>query len=421
MAKNPVIQKLGGAIDDARRRRRPSGYDFSICDSIRFVRPDDWDAAAVDGSIFLRREVLRAIESHGPKGIRHRYVVLYDGGLPVAIVACQLLTIAGSQLTAEQLDEASDEDLNRLKLSARKLRRQTLERISRRVIVCGNLLAWGSHGFHISAKANRETIWEGIAEALYRVRRNDRLHGQTHYTLVKDFEDTEAAGASDLQHYRYRTHQTEPDMVLDLADDWHSLDDYLAALNKKYRKAARTVIKAIDESDLTIERHRSVPTEISEQLFRLYQQTHERAKVRLFQIPGSFLSALAGAIGENDFRCSVLRKSDGSPVGFVTTIKNGETAIGYYIGVDYPTNESLPVYLRLLYAVIEDSLDLQCKRVSFGRTALEPKARLGCQPAPLSVSIRHRVPVLNMLVQPLLAAIPHDDPPERSPFKTKQN
>jgi hypothetical protein len=101
----------------------------------------------------------------------------------------------------------------------------------------------------------------------------------------------------------------------------------------------------------------------------------------------------------------------------VTTLCDGETAVGYYIGFDGRANEEAPVYFRLLQAVIADAIKLGCKRVSLGRTALEPKARLGAKPVPMRCWVRHRVPALNVLLRGLLGAIPHDEAPERNPFK----
>ncbi|MBK8269327.1 MAG: hypothetical protein IPK83_13885 [Planctomycetes bacterium] len=66
-------------------------------------------------------------------------------------------------------------------------------------------------------------------------------------------------------------------------------------------------------------------------------------------------------------------------------MKDGDTAVGYYLGYDKATNETVPVYFRLLHAVIADSIAMGCKRLSLGRTALEPKARLGARPVPLNV------------------------------------
>jgi len=116
-------------------------------------------------------------------------------------------------------------------------------------------------------------------------------------------------------------------------------------------------------------------------------------------------------------RFTILRKED-ELLGFVTTVKDGETAVGYYIGFDRKSNAEFPIYFRLLQSVIGHAIDLGCKRLSLGRTALEPKARLGARPDPMRVWIRHRIPMLNLIVRGLLHTISdHEEPPERKPFK----
>ena len=77
----------------------------------------------------------------------------------------------------------------------------------------------------------------------------------------------------------------------------------------------------------------------------------------------------------------------------------------------------MPIYFRLLQTVIEDAIELGCERLSLGRTALEPKARLGAKAEPMSVWIRHRIPAMNLVVRGLLQTISHEEAPERSPFK----
>ena len=50
--------------------------------------------------------------------------------------------------------------------------------------------------------------------------------------------------------------------------------------------------------------------------------------------------------------------------------------------------------------------------------ALEPKARLGARPDPMRIWIRHRIPMLNLIVRGLLHTIDdHEEPPQRNPFK----
>ncbi|MBI1772609.1 MAG: hypothetical protein HYR68_09765, partial [Burkholderiales bacterium] len=69
---------------------------------------------------------------------------------------------------------------------------------------------------------------------------------------------------------------------------------------------------------------------------------------------------------------------------------------------------------------IADAIDLGCKRISYGRTALEPKAALGAKPQTFGVFVRHRQPVLNKLMKRLLLGIEHEDAPDRNPFKKEK-
>lgn len=68
-------------------------------------------------------------------------------------------------------------------------------------------------------------------------------------------------------------------------------------------------------------------------------------------------------------------------VGFVATLRDSDTAIGYYFGFDREIAgaTSAPLYLSLLHATIGDAIVWRCTRFSLGRTALEPKAGLGAQ------------------------------------------
>jgi hypothetical protein len=151
-------------------------------------------------------------------------------------------------------------------------------------------------------------------------------------------------------------------------------------------------------------------------LHELYLAVHQNASVRLVTLPPNFIPALAGALGDN-FRCTVVRRGD-ELLGFVTTLRDGATAIAYYIGFDRAAAaEGLPIYLRLLHATIADAISWGCKSLSLGRTALEPKAALGAKPEPMSVWLRHRVPAMNWIIRGMLGAVTHEAAPERNPFK----
>ena len=103
----------------------------------------------------------------------------------------------------------------------------------------------------------------------------------------------------------------------------------------------------------------------------------------------------------------------------MTSVRDGDTAVAYYVGFDRAEAESgLPLYLRLLHAPIADAIDWRCARLSLGRTALEPKAGLGARPEPMAIWLRHRVPAINWMLRGVLGAVPHAEAPERNPFKS---
>jgi hypothetical protein len=239
--------------------------------------------------------------------------------------------------------------------------------------------------------------------------------------MVKDIPEAHAASATALQRFSYRQLETEPNMVLDISPKWRSYADYLASLTSRYRKHARDVDQSVVDAGFQIE---VLPTANSvaqhaAELHQLYLQTHRNARLRLVTLSPAFLPTLAETLGA-DMRCTVVKK-DSQLFGFVTTIRDGETAVGYYIGFDREINATVPIYFRLLQTVVDDALKLDCQKLSLGRTALEPKARLGARPDPLRLWIRHRLPMLNVLVRALLHTISHhDEPPARNPFKDER-
>lgn len=412
---NPLSQ-LRRVLSDVKNAKQPSGFEFALADRLDFLNENHWDELTAGGSVFLSREYLTAFRESGPRNLMLRAGIVYRDGRPVACLATQTLDIDGTQLVASP-EQLSDED--KTQLAIKKLTRKALGAIHRRVMVCGNVVSWGPHGIAIRDGEDPDAIWTALAEALYRLRRGDKLNGQTDYVMIKDLPKSLSERAEVLSRFGYRAVETEPDMVLAVAAGWSSLDDYLADLNKKYRKSARGVLKSIDGAGVSVSPVEDVEA-ASERLHQLYRNVAERADVRLAGIPMEFFPALARSLGPERFATLAATRGD-AIIGFVTVVRDGETAVGYYLGVDYAANSELPVYHRLLFAVIEQAIAWKCRRVSFGRTALDAKARLGCTPEPTFVWIRHRVPVLNIAVKQLLRAVPHAEPPDRNPFKIGQD
>jgi len=394
-----LVSKARDLRDQHNERHRPSGFGFTLADSVDYLDVTRWDALTAHDSIFFSRPYLRVLEEAGPENLRQRYALIFRGREAVAAVAAQCVSISVARARKTPRHQ---------KIAA------PLERLEERMLVCGNLLSWGMHGIAFAPSEDSAALWPAVAEALYRLRRADKLFGDTDLVMVKDITDEHAAGARALARFSYRPLETDPNMVLEISPRWRSYEDYLASLTSKYRKTARQIDKDVVTAGCTVEELIDVERH-AETLHELYLQTHHNARFRPVTLPVTFLPTLAARLGQN-FRCTVLRRDD-QLLGFVTTVRDGDTAVGYNIGFDRKANAEFPIYFRLLEVVVDDAIKYGCRRLSLGRTALEPKARLGARPVPMQVWIRHRIPMLNALVRGLLHTISHDEAPERNPFK----
>jgi hypothetical protein len=416
------LQRLKSSIRDLqerhRDRHRPTGFGFVFADRVDYLDPLRWDSVTAHGSVFLSRDVLRVIERHGPENIQPRYAIIFRDDTPVAVLAAQIVSVTGKELKPEGRPRKNRPASGLVERVLSPAVGVATANLNERMIVAGNLLSWGFHGIGFSPNEDPLQLWPGVAEALYRLRRAERLAGQTNFVMVKDLTACQS-GLEALRRFSYRPMETDPNMVLRIDPSWRSYDDYLAALDAKYRRNAKDQMKKLVSAGCTLEPLTDLEPHAA-RLHQLYLAVHDNASVRLVTLSESYLPALA-RVANNNFRCTALRREN-TLLGFVTSIRDRDTALAYYIGFDRAAAaEGLPIYLRLLHATVADAIGWGCKTLSLGRTALEPKAALGAKPEPMSVWLRHRVPAVNWIFRGLLGGIPHAEAPERNPFKSTMN
>jgi hypothetical protein len=402
-----LLDRMAAARARHRERHRPTGFGLALADSIDYVDPVRWDTLTNGASLFLQRRYLAVLERAGPDNLAARYALIYRGRTPVAAAVFQVVTVAGTRFMKTE------------RAGVRRVLRRALTpaaaALRERIVVCGNLLSWGFHAAAFAPGVAPAEVWPGIAEAIYRVRRAERLTGEADFALVKDLGAADMDAAEALRRFSYRPVESDPNMVLELDPAWRSYEDYVASLTGKYRNAARKIGKDLAQAGCTLGPLKEVIAH-ADRLHALYLGVVDNAAVRPVTLPPAFFPALAEALGE-DFRCVAVRRAH-DLVGFISVLKDGDTAVAYYIGFDRASGVGNSVYLALLHAVIGEAIALGCRRISFGRTALEPKAGLGARPERTWLWARHRNPVMNVLVRRLLRAVPHGEAPERSPFKS---
>jgi len=395
-----TVDGIKGALDRHTRRASPSGLNAVLADRVGFMNPAHWDGLTDGGSFFMSRAYRELLETHAPEGMQVRYALVYREDKPIVAVAAQILDVHGNQLA---------------NLPGSRVRKKVLEGLRTRLLVCGSLVSSGFHGLAFAADEDPQILWHAVAEALFRIRRADRLHGQIDYIMIKDLDQQRSDSAQSLSDFSFRPLQTAAEMAMPIRPTWRGFDDYLADLNTSYRSKARKLLKQVAEAGYRVERNADAALH-DEQLNALYREVENRAATRLSALPPGYFGALAKLAGPQRFRCTVIR-DDTRIVGFITTIKDGERALGYYVGFDYAINAKVPLYLRLLQTLIEDAIDLQCSELSFGRTAMEPKASLGATAHASHVWLRHRLPAVNALVREIVTRVRPDEAPQRRPFK----
>jgi hypothetical protein len=396
--------KVRQARADHAERHRPSGFAFALADSVAMLNPAHWDALTAGASVYLSRRYLAVLEGARPGNLRPHAAIVYRDAQPVVAVAAQSVDLRGDDLP---------------KPTASAALRKALAKVEDRILVCGNLLSWGPHGVAFAAGEDPGALWPGVAEALYRMRRADKLLGETGLVWVKDLTPEVEASAGALGRFSYKGFDTEPNMVLTIPPAWASFEDYLKDLRGGYRSGVKKVRKDFEAGGFSLEPldAAGVAREAGT-IHGLYHQVHDGQKFRLASLHPDFIPRLAAEFGA-DFRTHLARDAAGRAVGFITTLKDGEGAVGYYIGFDKAAAASgAPIYLRLLQQTIEDAILLKAAWLSLGRTALQPKAQLGAQPVPIRCHLRHRLPVANALVRALLNLMPEpNQAPERNAFK----
>ncbi len=400
---NPLKQlaKTASLIVNRRKARRvASGYELVLADKIDFINPAHWDQLGSQ-TVFLSRDYLRVLENYPPSNTVMRYALAYQEGRPVSAMIFQRISVSGDRLRKKKSDSFTA---------------KALETLDEQLLVCGNVLIWGQRSIAFAADADQSTIWSAVGEAIYRLRRADKLLGEMNLIMVKDFSADIAGAQVQLRTLGYRAIETEPDMALSIRPSWKTPNDYLQSLTSSYRSNVKKLQKDCAAAGVTFALLDALEMQQqAEVLHALYLQVHEGQGLRLATLDPLYLPAMKSIFGDR-FRCRAALH-EGKIIGFTTTVLDHENAIGYYIGYDKVMNETAPIYLTLLRSCVDDAIEMGAKQVSLGRTALEPKAKMGCLPVPIACAVKHRVSMMNPLITALTKNITHAEPPERSPFK----
>lgn len=404
----PLRDALAG-LERRQAIRAPTGLRFAFADQLAALNGAAWDEVTRSRGLMLSRRYLEALESARTPNVEHRYALGFDGARPVLAMAMQILDVGIDRLRPASKHVIEGLDTDALEQSVRQ-----------RVLVCGNLLSAGLDGVALAAGLDEDLAWRAVGEVLYRVRRAEKLNGHTNLVVVKDLSTSQRNESRTLEGLAYRPMEGGATMVLSLEPEWTKHDDYLASMLSKYRSAVkRKVYAPITDAGCRVVR--LTPDQVqrhAERLQSLHLEVQDNANVRPVTVSSDYWRAMAKLEDACVFN-AVMRGDE--VLGFLLVQLDGDEAHAAQIGFDREAAKELPLYLRLLHTTVEVGLARKCRRVVLGRTALEPKARMGAKPVDTFMWVRHRVPVVNALTRGLVDLVRHQPAPDIDPFKRAES
>ncbi len=374
----------------------------------------DWDTAAPAHDIFLQRRYLSVVEAQPPVGMRFGYLVFYRGDEPVGVAVCQIKFFKGDDNINEINEPVKDPCFfNGLALW---FKRWVAGKVATDVLICGNLLLTGEHGYHFDyqkiTQSEAATMLEKALDDVVGLMGREGV--KMPVILVKDLPPEKQRSQGDLLVEKgFIEFDIQPNMVLDLP--YHSFDDYLGAMSTKYRTRAKRAMKKLEG----VERVELSLADIQRELPRIYQLYREVAKnagFNMVDLNERYLAALKRDLGEHFRMFGYYR--EGELLAFYTTIQNGPELEAHFLGYDKTRNHDLQLYLNILYDIVRIGLEAGCSTIVFARTALEIKSSIGAVAHSLWCYVRHQNGLFNNFTATILDYLkPVETWQPRHPFR----
>jgi hypothetical protein len=381
----------------------------------------DWDILA--RTPLLQHSYLEAIETAPPHGMQFVYLSMLENGRPIAIFYFQEVPFqAGSSLNYQAEEGATSDRCPSFFGQLHQLMRvQLAKKIGFSTLVCGNLLLTGPYGCRfddsIPAERHHALIEKAYEEVQAWLKKNGRE--QPPVQLIKEFHsisDTEIPFQGQKKWHAFRI---QPNHVLNIPNSWSHFEDYLQALQSKYRVRYRRAKKKLAGVDIK-ELSALQIAEETDTLYSLYLQIAGNAGFNMVHLQASYLKNVKAMAGGH-FRVFAFMKEE-KIVGFYSYFISGDSVEVHYIGLDKAENINHQLYLNMLFQIIDDAIVLGCRHINFGRTAPEIKSSVGAETIPMDCYIRHQSGLVQKTVPLLMSFLqPRFKWEERHPFHQEKS
>ncbi|WP_338732294.1 GNAT family N-acetyltransferase [Mangrovimonas cancribranchiae] len=370
--------------------------------------PNSWDTL-VSHDIFLHSNYLKAIETASPNNISLYYVGVFKHDNLVAVAVLQRVQLYVKDMFRNNNDSCFRERFKSLVSLILK----------GNILVLGNLTHTGQHGYFISNAISVSEFSETIFKVFKNLRQQIKDHSQKRIRLflLKDFFNTDVLHQErdNFSKKGFYNVKVQPNMLFQVSESWRSFDDYLKALNKKYRrryKRARKKYNGIVCKELDLQTIK----EQSKRLYELYKTVSDNAKFNTFILPENHFLIYKQKLQDN-FKVFGYYLNE-ELVGFYTLILNNNNDLEtYFLGYDERYQYNMQLYLNMLYDMIAFGVNNNFKTIVYARTAMTIKSSVGAKAYPMTMYMKHTNGILNRLFKHIFKLMnPKKGWQERHPF-----
>ncbi|MFN8283863.1 MAG: hypothetical protein U0U67_11655 [Chitinophagales bacterium] len=374
-----------------------------IYTSLQEIEADCWNSICTSIPFFQTYEFLKMIESI-QQTLQFRYVLVFKNNRIEAALYFQLLDFSFRNLvnySSEHEQQAG------IKTSVKRY----IARKNTKLLNLGNVFFTGDKG--IIAKEESEVVEQ--LPLFFEAVKSTFKEKKPAASLLANIYLKDEEKCSRFCEQSFHPFITEPDMFMQLDENWHSMADYMNALSSKYRVRTKKIVSTsadIVKKDFCKEEVIAYKNEIQ----LLYNNVVNNVAFNMATLNIDFFENVKELYGD---RCVVSGYFlHNNLVGFSCVFHlETDTMHVHYIGLNYDVNKEYKLYNRMLLDFVEFGIQCRVKHIHFGRTATEIKTTIGAKPNPLRAYLKMNNRFFNMALPTFLKRI---KPPEyvvRNPFK----
>ncbi|MFN8295120.1 MAG: peptidogalycan biosysnthesis protein [Chitinophagales bacterium] len=377
------------------------GYSIQIFESITLIDSKKWNSINENIPFYQTHDFLSKIESI-QQDITFRYVLVQQEDRVIAALYVQMLDFSFKNLV-----NYGGEISNGIKGKFKKYIAQK----NTKLLNLGNVFFTGDKG----VICQYEEMVIPFIPKIFKAIHSSFSEKKPKAFLVANIYLQDEDKCIDFCNSSFHPFNTEPDMFMNVNNNWKSFDDYLNALSSKYRVRAKKVLNTSAEI---------IPKEFSvedikrekESLVKLYNNVVNHVAFNMATLNINFFEEMKLLY---DDKCTVLGYYLNDELVSFACLFHVDIATlhVHYIGLNYEVNKECKLYNRMLLDFVKFAIMKEKSNIHFGRTATEIKTTIGAEPRALHAYLKMSNSIVNNTLPYFLKRIKPAEFIARNPFK----